>query len=191
MGKAAAAKEKKAKVAKEKKTKKKNKNEAKGIRLGKACCKRNVPAATYSFKALKTPPGIRHGDYSRYMRDQCKKYKMKPVCDKASYCKNDARSLYLGTDDHLSYKPNWADRNKKYQPKGLFSKLRKFFAQRCFYTNRKFGQCWPKKDQADPETGSITQENIHVWSQIVKIENGKRSRKRMRMQHPAYHHPLC
>merc|ERR1711959_481290 len=104
--KAAAAKEKKAKakVAKEKKTKKKNKNEAKGIRLGKACCKRNVPAATYSFKALKTPPGIRHGDYSRYMRDQCKKYKMKPVCDKASYCKNDARSLYLGTDDHLSYK---------------------------------------------------------------------------------------
>ena len=37
--------------------------------------------------------------YSDVMEQECKRYKMKPVCDSYSLCRNDPRSLYLGNNN--------------------------------------------------------------------------------------------
>ena len=56
------------------------------------------------------------GTYSDLMVKQCARYKMKPVCDHPSYCRNDKKALYLGQKGHLAYPPH---RNQaKYKPQG-------------------------------------------------------------------------
>ena len=46
------------------------------------------------------------GNYANDMITECKKAGMKPVCDHPSYCKNDAKSLYLGQAHHMAYRPH-------------------------------------------------------------------------------------
>jgi len=41
--------------------------------------------------------------YSDLMVDACKALGMKPVCDHPNWCKNDAKSLYIGQSGHLAY----------------------------------------------------------------------------------------
>jgi hypothetical protein len=40
------------------------------------------------------------------MVERCNAFGMKPVCDHPSYCKHDARSLFIGQDHHLSHPSN-------------------------------------------------------------------------------------
>ena len=46
------------------------------------------------------------GNYANDMITQCFKAGMKPVCDHPSYCKNDAKSLYIGQAHHVVYPPH-------------------------------------------------------------------------------------
>ena len=59
------------------------------------------------------------GSYSTIMISECKKYGMKPVCDRGSMCKNDASALYLGQKDsaHISSRP-YGHYYKPYWPRG-------------------------------------------------------------------------
>ena len=56
---------------------------------------------TYEFKLVQLTN--RKGQYSARMRETCKLYRMNPVCDHPSYCKNDEQSIYLGQKSHLSH----------------------------------------------------------------------------------------
>ena len=56
---------------------------------------------------------------------------MKPVCDHPSYCKTDAKSIYIGQTHHLAY-PGHRN-NNAYVPSG-FDKVRKNWDGLCSYT---------------------------------------------------------
>jgi hypothetical protein len=96
--------------------------------------KNGVMAGGYSFEATTT--ANRSGKYSDRMRESCKKLGMKPVCDHPSYCKNDAKSVYLGQSGHLAYKPH--RNNNNYSPPGL-STIRDKWNGLCSYTNNANG----------------------------------------------------
>ena len=78
------------------------------------------------------------GTYSDLMVKQCARYKMKPVCDHPSYCRNDKKALYLGQKGHLAYPPH---RNQaKYKPQGWDQIQRNSFSAAswdglCYYTS--------------------------------------------------------
>jgi hypothetical protein len=98
------------------------------------------------------------GSYSKLMIDRCAEYGMKPVCDHPSYCKNDAKSLYLGQSGHLAYKPHRNNNNSS--PTGLAA-IRDNWNGLCSYTagaNGDYALCnipanshsWRNPDQANP-----------------------------------------
>ena len=89
-----------------------------------------IPTRTYDFKIAKL--SNRGGSYSDRMAEECNKYKMKPVCDHPSYCRNDHRALWIGQSSHLAYKPN---RNNYHQMGAVRDKWNNL----CSYTNRANG----------------------------------------------------
>jgi hypothetical protein len=96
--------------------------------------KNSVQKSNYYFQTAVL--SSRSGKYSDRMVDACKSYQMKPVCDHPSYCKNDARALYIGQSGHLAYKPH---RNtNSYLPTG-FDKVRDAWNTLCSYTNNANG----------------------------------------------------
>jgi hypothetical protein len=73
----------------------------------------------------------RAGKYSDRMIEACSLKYMKPVCDHPSYCKTDAKAVYLGQTGHLAHKPN---RNtNSYSPPGL-ALVRDKWNTLCSYT---------------------------------------------------------
>ena len=118
--------------------------------VGKSCCappgppaswnvfnaklgaKNGVSSHEYEFKVARLPPGQRGGRFSSRMVEVCRKYKMKPVCDHPSYCKNDGQALYIGQSNHMAYRPH--RNNNSYQPGG-FQKIRDKWNNLCSYTN--------------------------------------------------------
>ena len=91
--------------------------------------KNGVPTSDYVFAI--TSPGPRNGAYSDSMVEQCSKLGMKPVCDNRIYCRDDAKSLYLGQDRHIAYKPHRI--SNKYMPQGFASIASKWDGL-CSYT---------------------------------------------------------
>ena len=74
-----------------------------------------APARAYEFHAV--VPESPKGSYSSLMIKECKKLGMKPVCDHPSYCRNDAKALWIGQRGHLAY-PGHRN-NNKYVPSGF------------------------------------------------------------------------
>jgi hypothetical protein len=70
------------------------------------------------------------------MIEACKMYRMQPVCDHPSYCKNDAKSVYIGQTGHLAYPPN--RRSVTNVPKG-FPDIQKHWDGVCSYTRNANG----------------------------------------------------
>ena len=73
------------------------------------------------------------GSYSSLMIKECKKLGMKPVCDHPSYCRNDAKALWIAQSGHLAY-PGHRN-NNKYVPSG-FNKIRENWRGLCSYTGK-------------------------------------------------------
>jgi len=92
--------------------------------------KNGAKGGMFTFEVTKL--AARNGKYTDRMREQCKKFGMKPVCDHPSYCKNDKNALYLGQSGHLAYKPH--RNNNNYSPTG-FSDIRTTWDGLCSYTN--------------------------------------------------------
>ena len=64
--------------------------------------------AKFEFMSISRPAKPKKGlKYSNLMVEECAKQGtgMKPVCDYPGYCRNDAKSLYLGQYYHMSYRP--------------------------------------------------------------------------------------
>merc|ERR1719245_1803756 len=59
-----------------------------------------VPSRSYIFEMTTAPV---QNSYTDAMLQACQGLGMKPVCDHPNYCKNDARSLYIGQDETLSH----------------------------------------------------------------------------------------
>eukprot|EP01048_Picozoa_sp_COSAG05_P004992 COSAG05_NODE_286_length_12159_cov_63.200249_1_plen_1966_part_10 len=91
--------------------------------------KNGVASRTYTFEI--TTLTKRSGQYSALMTASCSLLAMKPVCDHPSYCRNDAKSLYLGQSGHLAYKPH--RNNNNYSPPGL-APIRDMWNGLCSYT---------------------------------------------------------
>ena len=77
-----------------------------------------VPTRHYQFKVVKARRNS--GSFRDEMISGCKRLGagFKPVCDHPSYCKNDARSIYIGQNHHIAY-PGHRNHNG-YFPSGLF-----------------------------------------------------------------------
>lgn len=91
--------------------------------------KNGIPARKYEFMKIQTSKKEKR--FSRFMRKECQKYGMKPVCDHKSYCKKDTRSLFLGQSHHLAFPPHRM--NEKFVPSG-FDKVAKRWDGLCSYT---------------------------------------------------------
>eukprot|EP01048_Picozoa_sp_COSAG05_P020051 COSAG05_NODE_3311_length_2158_cov_0.880525_1_plen_362_part_10 len=98
-----------------------------------------VPPREYLFKTMRLTSTS--GSYSTLMRARCRTLGMKPVCEHPNYCRNDKQSLYLGQQNHISYRPH--RRNNNWMPGG-FSKIQAKWDTTCVYTNNangKYAQC--------------------------------------------------
>lgn len=110
--------------------------------------KNEVPSQTYEFRAVHT--SATSGSYSNAMVSECAKYKMKPVCDHPSYCKNnDNKSLYIGQDHHISHQSH-RDSNQ-YFPSG-WNAIRRKWDGLCNYSNK-----------ANGNTALCAIPGSHVW----------------------------
>jgi len=67
----------------------------------------DVPSRAYVLRKGETTRTEKR--WSPFMRQQCEKWGMKPICDHEEYCKDDPRSLYLGQSGHLGYPEDRTD----------------------------------------------------------------------------------
>jgi hypothetical protein len=69
--------------------------------------KNNVPAQTYFMLSTSAATNNGQSVFSNTMVTECAKYKMKPICEHPSYCKQysgpDGPALYLGQASHTAY----------------------------------------------------------------------------------------
>jgi len=94
--------------------------------------KNGVVGQNYEFRILQTD--VRSGKFSDVMAEECAAVGMKPLCDHRSYCRNDKKSIYLGQDHHLAYRPH--RQRSDFMPSG-FDKIRKKFDGTCTYTSNR------------------------------------------------------
>jgi len=90
-----------------------------------------VPPREYSFRLAQVHPDTEGNDYRVAMRDECEAIGMLPVCDHPSYCKDDARAMYLGQDAHISHGSHL--QNNGMFPSG-WNEIKKQFYGLCVYT---------------------------------------------------------
>eukprot|EP01048_Picozoa_sp_COSAG05_P015817 COSAG05_NODE_1954_length_3791_cov_5.358884_1_plen_1088_part_00 len=84
----------------------------------------------YTFAARKLANDSLSGSYSDRMIEACAEIDMKPVCERRSYCKNDKKTLYIGQDLHIAYKPT---RSPNYTPRNFYT-VKDLFDGLCLYT---------------------------------------------------------
>ena len=96
--------------------------------------KQGVSAHKYTFEKVRAKSTS--GSYSNIMVETCKKIGMKPICDHRNYCRNDAKSLYIGQDHHLTHGGHM--NHHGYFPSG-WSQIRSKFNGLCSYTARANG----------------------------------------------------
>jgi hypothetical protein len=87
-------------------------------------------AGIYKFRRIRVQSGS--GNYDNIMVSECGKYDMKPLCDHPSYCKNDAKTVYIGQDQHISHMPHF--NTLGYFPTGWAELKQKFPTTFCTYT---------------------------------------------------------
>ena len=93
-----------------------------------------VPARNYSFRVGASQ--ARSGSYSIIMVQECKKYGMKPVCDRTDYCENDTAALYIGQKKHIEIAIPGNRNINSYFPSG-WSAIAKKWDGLCSYTGTK------------------------------------------------------
>ena len=92
--------------------------------------KNGVPARAYAFRRATTR--ATSGSYAAAMVAGCARLGMKPVCDHASYCRNDNASLFLGQASHLADAPH-LNTSSGTSPVGL-AEIRGMWSGLCSYT---------------------------------------------------------
>lgn len=114
------------------------------------------PAMTYMFQFVR--PAKPESSYTNSMVSECTKFGMKPVCDHPSYCRNNAKALYIGQKHHLAH-PNHRD-EPTYFPDGWES-IKDNWNGLCAFTansggdtqalcDHNRGHTWRKMSQANP-----------------------------------------
>merc|ERR1712166_1114766 len=138
-----------------------------------------VPKRSYTFSQafLNSPDGT----FSVRMRQSCSALGMKPVCDHPSYCRNDAKSVYLGQYSHIAYRPY---RNiNGWFPSG-WSKIKTNWDGLCSYTNNANGNyalcnipinthAWRRPSQYNP--GFMCAKSDNSFSARLGSKNGVRT----------------
>ena len=90
-----------------------------------------VAAAEYEFRITSLSASKGSSEYGDRMIKACKRFGMRPVCGHPVYCKNDAKSLYLGQVNHLSYPPH---RHQAEQNPVGFTSIMNMWEGLCVYT---------------------------------------------------------
>ena len=117
----------------------------------------------YEFKPVWKDSIKTAADYSKAMIAACKEEGMKPVCDDPAYCKGDAKALYLGQNNHLSYPPH---RNNAYTTPTGFAEIRGRWLGKCSYT----GSANPGK--ALCEIMNAKKRPDHKWATPADLNTG-------------------
>jgi len=116
--------------------------------------KNGADAGTYTFQRVRTTQTS--GNYDTIMVDECAKIGMKPLCDYPSYCKLDAKSVYIGQAHHIAHTPH---RNiDSYFPSGWSDVKGKFPTTFCTYTGASGGAI---------QTLCTTGGGSHSWQKVT------------------------
>jgi hypothetical protein len=89
-----------------------------------------VNTGVYKFQRIRVQS--KTGTYDQTYVSECNKQGMKPLCDHPSYCRNDAKAVYIGQDNHISHMPHF--NQNSYFPNGWAELKDKFPSTFCTYT---------------------------------------------------------
>jgi len=97
---------------------------------GELGSRNGAPGGKYTFQKVRIT--ATSGNFDTVMVNECSKKGMKPLCDHPSYCRNDARSTYIGQNNHMAYPPH---RNQdSYFPSGWSNLKQQFPHDFCAFT---------------------------------------------------------
>ena len=139
--------------------------------------KNGVPAQKYKFELMELTSTS--GNVKDQMISQCSALGMKPVCEHPSYCKNDARALYIGQDHHMSHPSHY--NNPAYMPSG-FDTMKSKVKGLCWLVD--CTTWWAESAVQHPsELTSMAVASIESGGQQVHVRQGGRHSGREALHH--------
>jgi hypothetical protein len=121
---------------------------------GQLGSRKGSDAGLYKFQRVRAQ--VTSGNYDTIMVNECAKQGMKPICDHASYCKGDARSVYVGHDGHLSHPSHRS--TISYFPSGWAEINPQFPSTYCTFTGPHGGQ----------QRTLCTRGGSHEWNTVTQ-----------------------
>jgi len=121
---------------------------------GELGSKDGTDAGLYKFQRVRAQASS--GNYDTIMINECSKLGMKPLCEHPSYCKSDARALYIGQSSHLAH-PHYRGQDS-YFPSGWSDLKGKFPTTFCSFTGPHGGQ----------SVTLCTRGSSHAWQTVAQ-----------------------